>query len=495
MLRGTRNVGQTTLPEATGGLSSASRSALAIRWLFPATGGPVTRLGDARVVLGRGEDCGTVLLGAEVSRYHAEIVRNGPIAILRDLGSTNGSYLNGARLAPEAPLGPVDVVRLGEWIGVVVSIAVSGVVSNGADASGDSAHGTVAPGVFGGPALRAVLQPALDVAQSDLPIIVEGETGTGKEVAARAIHTASRRQGSFLGVNCAALPENLAEAELFGYRRGAFTGADRASPGYFRAAHGGTLLLDEITDLPLGLQAKILRALEQREVIPLGESQPVAVDVRVIAAAQGSLERAVAEKRFRMDLYARLDGVTVRLPPLRERIEDVPYLFARLLHDMSGGHPPAVDPKLIEQLCLYDWPLNVRELVMLAKRLLVVHSGVGSLKLGHLPARLRRDGTGDGGSAGTVGFAGDRRRRGEPLPPAAAPMPIDQAERDEVDFERLIAALRVHGGNVSRAATAVGISRQRAYRLMQVRPELDLDGLRGSADADGNGHSNGDGQG
>ena len=466
MLRGTRNVGQTTLPEATGGSSSPSRAALAIRWLFPATNGPVTRLHEARVVLGRGEDCGTVLLGAEVSRYHAEIVRNGPIAILRDLGSRNGSYVNGARLAPEAPLGPGDVVRLGEWIGVTVPI--------GPEGSGGSAHGTVAPGVFGGPALRAVLQPALDVATSDLPIIVEGETGTGKEVVARAIHLASRRQGSFLGVNCAALPETLAEAELFGYRRGAFTGADRASPGHFRAAHGGTLLLDEITDLPPGLQAKILRVLEQREVTPLGESQPVPVDVRIIAAAQGSLERAVSEKRFRMDLFARLDGVTVHLPPLRERIEDVPYLFARLLHDISGGHPPAVDPRLIEQLCLYDWPLNVRELVMLAKRLLIVHGSAGSLKLGHLPARVRRDGA-----------------RVEPAAALAAPTPQDQAERDELDFDRLIAALRVHGGNVSRAASAVGISRQRAYRLMQVRPELNLEGLRGSPHAGGDGDGDG----
>jgi transcriptional regulator with AAA-type ATPase domain len=448
MLPKARHPGQTTIRASNGGESAPSVTDLAVRWLFPATDGPVTPLAGSRTVLGRGEDCGTVLPGAEVSRYHAEIYRNGPLAILRDMGSRNGSFVNGLAVR-EAPLAAGDVVRLGEWIGVVVYFAPNSVAQ--------FAFGTVAPGLYGGPKLRAALEPLLRAAKSDLSIVLEGETGTGKEVVARAIHSESGRQGGFFAVNCAALPEGIAEAELFGYRRGAFTGADRASLGHFRAASGGTLLLDEIADVSLALQAKILRVLEQREVLPLGESKPVSVDVKIIAAAQGSLESAVAEKTFRADLFARIEGITVKLPPLRERIEDVPYLFARLMHELGGGKPPAVDPKLVERLCLYDWPLNVRELVTLVRRLLVIHGHEAVLKAAYLPSRILRD------------LAQSATQATEPR---------DQAERDDLDFVRLIEELRSQAGNVSKAAAACGLSRQRAYRLIHARPEVDLEDLR-----------------
>jgi hypothetical protein len=446
MLSKARHAGQTTLGAAGGKDSEAPGDALGLRWLFPATDGPVTPLMARRLVLGRGDDCGTVLPGAEISRYHAEIIQNGPLAILRDLDSKNGSFVNG-RPARETPLGPGDVVRLGEWVGVVMA--------DGAEGSGPRHWGTIVPGLYGGPRLQQAVAPALRAAKSDLPVIIEGETGTGKELVARAIHVESGRRGAFLALNCAALPEGLVEGELFGYRRGAFTGADRANPGHFRAADGGTLLFDEVCELALPLQAKILRVIEQREVLSLGESQAVRVDTRVLVAAQSSLEQAVAAGSFRADLHARLDGVTVRLPPLRERIEDVPYLFARFLHESSGGHPPGVDPLLVERLCLYDWPLNVRELLTLVRRLLVLYGHERSLKLDFLPSRLR------GLPAG-----------------AARSEPLDQDERDDADYARLVEALRGHAGNVSRAATAVGISRQRAYRLMQARPELGPDDFR-----------------
>src|SRR5205814_580746 len=161
-----------------------------------------------------------------------------------------------------------------------------------------------------------------------------------------------------LAVNCAALPEALAEAELFGYRRGAFTGADRSSLGLFRSAHGGTLLLDEVSDLPLVLQAKLLRVLEQREVRALGEATPVAIDTRVIVATQQPLREVVARHHFRQDLFARLDGISVRLPPLRQRRGDVPALFARALAQQSAGRTPALEADFIERLCLHDWPFN-----------------------------------------------------------------------------------------------------------------------------------------
>jgi transcriptional regulator with PAS, ATPase and Fis domain len=428
---------------------------IALRWLFPATDGPLTFLSSPQAVLGRGEDCDTVLPGAEISRYHAEIVHKGPLAILRDMGSRNGSFVNGVAVR-EAPLETRDVVRLGEWVGVVTEC--------GSEDAAAQRFGTIVPGFFGGPKLRLVVEQALRAAKSDLPIIIEGETGTGKEIVARAIHAESGRQGSLLALNCAALPEALAEGELFGYRRGAFTGADRTHPGHFRAADGGTLLLDEICELTLPLQAKLLRVIEQHEVLSLGESQPVRIDTRILVAAQESLERAVAESVFRADLLARLDGLTVKLPALRERIEDVPYLFARMLHEGSGGRPPDLDPLLIERLCLYDWPFNVRELVTLVRRLLVLHGHEKSFKLDVLPNRLRRAQQG-----------------------ATSGAPLDQGERDELEYAKLLEALRSHAGNVSRAAAAAGLSRQRAYRLMQARPDLDLDELRAAESKSGEG--------
>jgi transcriptional regulator with PAS, ATPase and Fis domain len=429
-----------------------------IRWLFPATDAGTSIVTRGRSVLGRGEDCGTVLVGSEISRYHAELSRHGPILVLRDLDSRNGTFVNGLPVG-ERPLDAGDVVRLGEWVGLVLARPAG---------AGPITYGTIAPGLFGGDTLRTAVEPALRAAKSELPIILEGETGTGKEVVSRAIHAGSGRTGEFLAVNCAALPEHLAEAELFGYRRGAFTGAERANDGHFRAAHRGTLLLDEITDLTPSLQAKVLRVLEQREVVPLGESRPVPIDVRILVASQDRLEHAVAEKRFRADLYARLDGLTVTLPPLRSRIDDVPYLFARLLHDLSGGNPPRVDALLVERLCLYDWPFNVRELVTLVRRLVVLHGTEPDLRLRHLPERLHRA----FGERNATGLVPQSTTAAPESMAADLPVAID---RDDEDLGRFLAALRIHKGNVSRAAAAAGISRQRSYRLMQARPELERD--------------------
>ncbi len=288
--------------------------------------------------------------------------------------------------------------------------------------------------------------------------MIHGETGTGKEWTARAIHEWSGRAGPFLAVNCAALPESLAEAELFGYRRGAFTGAERASPGYFRAAHGGTLLLDEIVELPLALQAKLLRVLEQREVVPLGEPTPVPVDVRIVAAAQQPMAEAVEENEFRADLYARLDGLAVRLPPLRDRIEDVPGLLEVKLREKLG-RTPALDWRFVERLCVHDWPFNVRELDLVVRRIAALYADEPVLRVAHLPER----------------FHGTRRPSEAPrLDAKETATPREKSrDRDEGDTTRLLAALRKHRGNVARASGEANISRQRAYRLMGARPDVD----------------------
>jgi transcriptional regulator with AAA-type ATPase domain len=445
-------------------------SSLAVRWIFPMPAGRLTPLDAARVTLGRDE--GEVrLLGKETSRQHAEIRREGPLYIVRDLGSLNGTFVNGARVA-ESPLAPGDLVRLGEWIGLVDRVPAGG----GAPGAG---YDTFAPGLYAGPGLSPALEEARKVAPSTLPIVAEGETGTGKEGLCRALHDWSGRPGRFIAVNCGALPEALAEGELFGYRKGAFTGAERGQPGHFRAADRGTLLLDEIVDLPLPLQVKLLRALEQREVVPLGESTPVPVDVRIVAATQGPLGEAVRERRFRADLAARLEGMIIRLPPLRERVADIPFLTDRLFAQHAQGAPvPELDPRLVERLCLHDWPFNVRELDLLVRQLLALHAGAKVLKRGVLPERFQAPaGAAATGAAPGAGGVTDERPGGAPAAGA------ERRARDRGELGALIAALKTTRGNVARAAALVGMTRQRAYRLMEQRTYDELDEIRAAVGA------------
>jgi transcriptional regulator with PAS, ATPase and Fis domain len=409
-----------------------------VRWTFPS---PALTILTDRHVVGRDATCETSLLGTEISRRHAEFRIDGPIAAVRDLGSRNGVFVNGVK-HEDAPLAQGDVVRCGEWIGVIVSENEPGKFEE------------IAPGWYGGSALMTVAEPARRVA-SDLPIIVQGETGTGKEGMARAIHGWSGRKGPFVAVNCAALPAHLAEAQLFGHRKGAFTGADKSSPGLFRAAHTGTLFLDEILELPPSVQPKLLRVLEQQEVLPLGETEPIPINVRVVAATQESLTDAVAGGRFRADLHARLDGLTVVLPPLRARREDIAPLLLEFLRQHAGGRPPSIEPKLVEALCLYDWPLNVRELVLLVRRMLGLYAHEGMLKKIHLPERLLR--RAPSGSS--------------PDSPAEEKRTWRRVD-DEAEFESLVSALRDHGGNVAKAAAALGVNRQRAYRLLSAHPDF-----------------------
>ena len=236
----------------------APAARLALEWVWPAP--RLVRLQGARLTIGRDEVGSLRLEGNGVSRRHAELYRQGPLYVVRDLGSTNGTWLGGRRVE-HAPVSAGSVLRVGEYVGVFVE-----------DPDEPCAFGELAPGLFGGPSMAALLAPLRRVAKSSLPVLLVGQTGTGKERLARATHHFSGRTGPFLALNCAAVPEQLAEAELFGYRRGAFTGAERASPGYFRAAHGGTLFLDEMPELSPALQAKLLRVLEDGQVMGLGES-------------------------------------------------------------------------------------------------------------------------------------------------------------------------------------------------------------------------------
>lgn len=442
------DAGTTTITESTPTRRGDGAADLSLVWLFPRTGTPATRLrlqSGTELSIGRDPSCSIRLDGSEVSRRHAALRQSDQSAVplLVDLGSHNGIRVNGKAVAA-AELGVGDVVRIGGWIGVV--------------ASAPSEFAEISPELYGGAVLQAAVAPLRQAATSNLTIVLEGETGTGKEIVTRSVHRWSGRPGPLVAVNCAALPEGLAEGELFGYRRGAFTGADRASSGFFRSAEGGTLLLDEVSDLPLPLQAKLLRVLQEGEVQPLGETRPVPVNVRIVVASQQPLMDAVKDGRFRADLLARLDGLTVRLPPLRQRKEDVPYLFAHILREQTQGKAPAVEGDLVERLCAHDWPFNVRELVQLVRQLLTLHPGESLLGAHHLPARIGP-------------------HEAQPLSAKITGRPAAVGS-EPVELPALLAALRAAGGNVTRAAAILGISRQRAYRLMESHA-VNLDAIRG----------------
>ena len=415
-----------------------------IEWVHPRR--RRTSLEPLPLLLGRAAEGGGLLEGSELSRHHAQLVQQGPIFVIEDLRSRNGTHVEGMKV-DRGPLGDGSVIRIGEWVGVIVAWR---------EDPKEWLFGDLGVGIWGGPHLAQQMEIARRAAPSELTLVVEGETGTGKERAACAIHEWSGRQGPFVAINCAALPASLAEAELFGYRRGAFTGADRASPGHFRSADRGTLLLDEFIELPLEMQAKLLRTIEAREVTPLGESRPVSIDVRVIVAAQKPLTEAVATQRLRPDLFARLDGLTVRLPPLRQRREDIAGLFTHFLDGISGGRPPQVHARLIERLCLYAWPFNVRELNQLARKLLLLHGHEPVLQCSHLPER----------------FSDEKERKQITLPAG------ESENRDEQDLRALLEALPEVENNLALASAAVGISRQRAYRLINRAPGVSLQKLR-----------------
>lgn len=408
-----------------------------LRGLLPGDETTVVLRGQ-RFVIGRDENAEVRLVHSRVSRQHAELYRQGPIYALRDLGSTNGSYADGKRVE-HCAIGPGMLLRIGDWLGLVERTR---------EAS-ERPFGELVPGVFGGGTLARALRTVEQAARSTLPLELVGETGTGKELFARAFHAFSGRGGAFHAVNCAALPAALAEGELFGYRRGAFTGADRPHVGQLRAAHRGTLFLDEVSELALDLQAKLLRALELKEVVPLGETEAVSIDTRVVVATQRPLSELVAAGTFRADLAMRLSGMTVEVPPLRQRRADIPALFAAFLRRHATKECPGVGTKLYERLCLYAWPGNVRELEILAQNLLARFSDVSHLRQRHLPAH----------------FQAPNDDEGE----ADAARPPESQSRSAHDLRRFENALERSGGNVKAAAEMIGISRQRAYRLMASR--------------------------
>jgi len=294
-------------------------------------------------------------------------------------------------------------------------------------------------------ALRGIMERIARVAPTQATVLITGESGTGKELVARAVHRGSpRREGPFIALSCAAMPYELLEAELFGYRRGAFTGAAQSRDGLFQRAEGGTLFLDEIGDLPLALQPKLLRVLEERRVRPLGSSQEVPLDVRIVAATNRNLEQSVEQGQFREDLLYRLNVHHLHLPPLRERGDDVVELSRHFLARAArnGGRPCELTPDAEQLIRSHEWPGNVRELEnSLSAALALAVDGV--IGVAELPARLQSG-----------------AQRSEP------PARVEPASLEEVERRHIQIVLRATGWNKALAARKLGIDRATLYRKL-----------------------------
>ncbi len=408
-----------------------------------------------QVFVGTAPDCHFRLTDPTVSRTHARIEFDPPGYRIVDEGSKNGVFVAGVRVR-DAVLPPEAEVRLGETtvlfrLGAeTVEIGVARETRFG-DLVGRSIE------------MREIFAVLKKVAPTDATVLIEGESGTGKELIAQALHRFSaRRAGPFVVFDCSACPHDLLESELFGHVRGAFTGAVRTRIGAMQEAAGGTLFLDEVGELPRELQPKLLRAIERREVKPVGENRPISVDVRIVCATNRNLKEAVEAGLFREDLYYRLAVIHIEVPPLRKRPEDIPLLVEHFLREIagrSGGPQRKLSWETMEKLKAYSWPGNVRELRNFVERAVILA------------------GPGDGGSA-PLDVPGPEAR---PLWRAGDPDEVLRVSYDEpykTAKERLVREfetryftrlLRATDGNVSKAARLAGIHRKSLeYLLKQV---------------------------
>jgi DNA-binding NtrC family response regulator len=361
-----------------------------------------------------------------LSRRHFTVRALANGAEIEDLGSTNGTYVGGRRVTKE-PISPGAVIRVGETMIVLEEVSLP-------------LHKDAPDELIGNALPMQLLRVDVDrVAKTDLPALILGETGTGKELVARRLHELSGRGGAFVAVNCGAVPSQLAEATFFGHKRGAFTGATADAPGHWLSAHEGTLFLDEIGELPLELQPKILRVLDSCEFVPVGGSGIVRSNARVVAATNVDLAARVADGRFRQDLYARLAVYVLKPPPLRDRRSDILALFDVWLKRAAPQRSFTLDAELVERLLLHGWPMNVRELRNIAQRLSLCEHN--TLTPADLPAE----------------FAEER--------PKSAPAPLGL--REIPTREQLESLLQWHDGNVAGIAAAIGKDRKQVYRWLK----------------------------
>ncbi|HEX3771841.1 MAG TPA: sigma 54-interacting transcriptional regulator [Polyangiaceae bacterium] len=417
-----------------------------------AGGGPVIELGRGALTLGRGETEGMRddaegrsfdAADAMMSRMHARVAAAGVGQyVLEDLGSRNGTLVDGkAVTSHHLTDGTVFETGRTAWIFRLAP-------------RGSPEHVRLGPTRSFSPRVVGLIEQLASLAPRAVSLLLLGETGTGKEVFARELHGRSGRRGRFVAVNCGALADTLVESELFGHVKGSFTGATTDRVGHVESADRGTLFLDEVGEMPPSAQVRLLRVLQEGEVVPVGATAPRRVDVRVVAATHRDLLRMVDEGRFREDLYARLEGWVFRLPRLAERREDLGELVAHALRSAGAGHA-ALTPRAARALLAFDWPFNVRQLMKSIEAALALAQS-GRIELEHLPERVR---------------AGASRPSGPPVQAqsssssVAPPEDLDPDDRELRD--RIVAALRANGGNVTRAAEALGKQRQQMQRWMR----------------------------
>ena len=396
---------------------------------------------ETDVTIGRSPASTLAIDDDQVSRAHARIRRRADLIEIEDLGSRNGTWVNGERIDSKRRLVSGDEVSIGP---VVAVVGVTGTLRR------DPIAGAPATALVRDPEMQRVYALVDRIANSQMTVLITGETGVGKELVAEALHRGSSRHDKpFIKLNCAALPENLLESELFGYERGAFTGADRRKSGYFEAANGGTLFLDEIGEMPPALQAKLLRVLERKVITRVGSTTEVAVDVRLVAATHRDLDVETREGRFRQDLLFRISGFTIAVPPLRERPSDIIPLaehFARTCAAEHGRSPAMLSDEVRDVLQRYPWPGNVRELKNAIERALVLCGN--AITVEDLPDRLR------GGPATPM------------LHTTTASLEIRE-QLAEVEKASIVAALEAEDYNQTRAARRIGLSRRTLIYKME----------------------------
>ena len=399
------------------------------------------------IMVGRAPDATIRVDDSSVSRLHVRI-HLGEVLRVEDLGSANGTRMGGEKLRPNQliVLPPGQVLEIGSsWLMVAnapLNASITKAEPGEAPGPGGDADGLVVRD----PAMRTLHRLIEKIALSDISVLLYGDTGVGKEVFARRIHARSPRADKpFLGLNCAALAASLLESELFGYERGAFTGAVTTKPGLLETAEGGTLLLDEIGEMSTSIQVKLLRVLEERQVLRIGGTRARPIDVRVLSATNRHLETAIEEGSFRRDLYFRLNGITIEIPSLRDRpseIEPLARRFADLAaHRLGVPSPPEIHPGVWERLRRYQWPGNIRQLRNVMERAVALSEG-GPITVDDLPVDTY------------VGPA-PQSPAPESVAPSRAPDRSEDAER-----ERILAALEQCVGNQTRAAELLGISRR-----------------------------------
>jgi two-component system, NtrC family, response regulator AtoC len=396
---------------------------------------------DGELTIGRTATTTITIEHDQVSRTHARIQRHGDLIEIEDLGSRNGTWVNGERIDGRRRLVSGDEISIGPIVAVV------GVTGTLRRTGGLPAASELFAPID--PEMQRVFVLVERIAGTPMTVLVTGETGVGKELVAEALHRGSNRTDKpFIKLNCAALPESLLESELFGYERGAFTGADRRKIGFFEAADGGTLFLDEIGEIPAALQAKLLRVLERKVITRVGSTTEVDVDVRLVAATHRDLEAEVQAGRFRADLLFRISGFTIAVPSLRERPSEILPLaeyFSRTCAHEQGRSPASISPEAAELLLRYGWPGNVRELKNAIERALVLCAS--TITVDGLPDPIR------GSSAlplPTLNSSGDVRE-----------------QLAEVEKATIIAALEAEDNNQTRAARRIGLSRRTLIYKME----------------------------